>query len=82
MSFTVYILYSLATDTYYKGQTSNLEDRLRRHNGGYEKATKRGIPWKLVWTATKKTRGEALKLEKKLKNLSRERTLEFIKKYG
>ena len=81
MKYFVYILYSPSTDTYYKGQTSNLEERLTRHNNGYEKATKHGAPWKLIWSTIKDTRGEALKLERKLKNLSREKTIQFIKKY-
>jgi len=81
MNYSVYILFSPSTDSYYKGQTSNLDDRLSRHNSGREKATKSGAPWKLVWSATKQTRGEAIKLERKLKNLSRERTIQFISKY-
>ena len=82
MGFTVYILYSKTIDLFYKGQTSDIEDRLKRHNHGTEKATSGGIPWELVWSTTKSTRSEALKLEKKLKNLSRERTIQFIKKYS
>ena len=81
MSYTVYILYSPSTDSYYKGQTSDLEDRIRRHNAGCEKATKHGIPWKLALTIPKESKGEALFLERKLKNLSRERTIQFIQKY-
>ncbi|MFY0651860.1 MAG: GIY-YIG nuclease family protein, partial [Cyclobacteriaceae bacterium] len=69
--YTVYILYSKKLDSYYKGQTANLEDRLRRHNAGYEKSTTPGIPWRLVWSTKKPTRGEALVLERKLKNLNR-----------
>jgi putative endonuclease len=81
MNYYVYILYSPSTDTYYKGQTSNLTERLSRHNNGFEKATKHGAPWQLVWSTIKETRGEAITLERKLKNLSRERTIQFIKKY-
>ena len=81
MSYTVYILYSSSIDSFYKGQTSDIEDRLRRHNSGYEKATSKGVPWKIVWSTTKETRNEALQLERKLKNLSRERTIQFIRKY-
>jgi len=82
MKYFVYILYSESTDSYYKGQTSDLELRLARHNSGYEKSTQHGIPWKLAWSTTKPTKGEALQLEKKLKNLSRQKTIEFIKKYS
>ena len=81
MSYSVYILYSSKIDAYYKGQTSNMKERLHRHNGGREKATKNGVPWNLVWSAEKPTRGEALILERKLKNLSREKTKQFISKY-
>ena len=82
MSYFVYILYSTSTDVYYEGQTSNISERLKRHNAGREVSTKSGIPWKLVWYVEKATRGEALKLERKLKNLSRERTIQFIQKYS
>ena len=81
MEYYVYILYSPSIDSYYKGQTSDLDVRLNRHNNGYEKATKHGVPWILVWSTKKETRGEALILERKLKNLSRDRTIQFINKY-
>ncbi len=45
----VYILYSAKLDRYYTGATDNLEDRLRRHNGGRSLATKAGVPWELVY---------------------------------
>lgn len=77
MSYTVYILFSPSTDSYYKGQTSNIDDRLKRHNSGYEKATLAGIPWTLVWSTTKQSRSEAVILEKKLKNLSRKELKKF-----
>ena len=81
MKFQVYILYSEKINSFYKAQTSNLTDRLYRHNHRYEKATQAGVPWKLIWTSEKPTRSEALILEKKLKNLSVKRTIEFIFKY-
>ena len=82
MEYFVYILYSQKFDRFYKGQTNDLEDRLKRHNAGYEKSTAPFIPWKLVWKATKPNRNEALILEKKLKNLSKKKTLEFIYKHS
>ena len=80
MSCIVYILYSGSSDKYYKGQTTNLEERLFRHNNGYEKSTKGGSHWELVWYAEKPDRSSAMILEKKLKNLSRKKLVEFIKK--
>ncbi|MBT8302039.1 MAG: GIY-YIG nuclease family protein [Maribacter sp.] len=82
MKYFVYILYSETFDTYYKGQTNNVEERVSRHNSGFEKATARYRPWLLVWFTEKKNRSEAMSLEKKLKNLSKERTADFISRYS
>ncbi|MFW2478369.1 MAG: GIY-YIG nuclease family protein, partial [Sediminibacterium sp.] len=53
-----------------------------RHNSGYESATSPYIPWVLVCLIEKPTRSEAMLLEKKLKNLNRQRLLAFIEKYS
>jgi len=45
----VYILHSEKIDKYYVGITDNLDWRLERHNNGWGKYTKRGIPWKIVY---------------------------------
>jgi putative endonuclease len=82
LSYWVYILYSESINLYYKGQTRDLENRLFRHNNGYEKSTKKGIPWRLVWRTELENRSAAMMLEKKLKNLSHYKLQEFIKKYN
>jgi putative endonuclease len=79
--YYVYILYSENHDKYYIGQTNDVKARLERHNNGLENFTSKYIPWILVRFITKTTRAEAVVLEKKLKNLSRERLLIFIAKY-
>jgi putative endonuclease len=81
MCYTVYIIYSKSSDTYYKGQTKDIFDRLSRHNNGQEKASRHGLPWKLLWSCEKPDRSSAIILEKKLKNLSRDRLIEFILKH-
>ena len=78
MCYYVYILYSSKLDSYYKGQTKDLTGRLNRHNQGYEKSTGRGVPWTLVWYRVAGSRSEAMLLEKKLKNMSRERLKRFM----
>ncbi len=65
--YVVYILYSLSKDQYYIGHTSNLEDRLRRHNAGRRKATKHGIPWQLKYTQSFTTKSLAYRKELELK---------------
>ncbi|MBI1781261.1 MAG: GIY-YIG nuclease family protein [Sphingobacteriales bacterium] len=81
MPYYVYILYSEKFDKFYIGQTDDVTNRLHRHNSGYEKATKPYVPWIMVWHTEKGSRAEAMQLEKKLKNLSKERIRAFIKKY-
>ena len=53
-----------------------------RHNNGYEKSTKNGIPWKLIWKTEKADRSSAMILEKKLKNMTRSKLIDFINKYS
>jgi putative endonuclease len=81
VSYWVYILFSESKNSFYKGQTSNLEERINRHNKGYERSTKTGIPWKLIWSAEKGSRSEATIVEKKVKNISRDKLAEFINKF-
>ena len=82
MSYHVYILYSGDFDKYYICQTNNVEGRVDRHNSGTQTATKPYMPWILMWSTEKHTRAEAMVLERKIKNLSKERLLIFIKKYS
>lgn len=76
-----YILYSSSLDLLYRGSTSNLKRRFHDHNEGLSAYTKPGIPWILLWKTEKRTKVEAFRLEKKLKNLSRQRLIEFMLKH-
>ena len=80
--FYVYVLYSKKLAKFYIGQTSNLGERLKRHNAGWETFTAKGLPWELVWSTSKSCRAEAMALEKKLKNLSQDRIRKFVDKYS
>jgi putative endonuclease len=63
----VYIIYSEKLDKYYTGVTDNLEWRLKRHNQGWGRFTKAGIPWDLVYYEEYLTKKEALKREREIK---------------
>ncbi len=54
--FYTYILQSTKSRRYYVGHTSNMEERLERHNNGYVKATKNKGPWTVVFYENYKTR--------------------------
>lgn len=66
--FTVYVIKSKNRNYLYVGLTKNLQDRLKRHNNGWEKTTKPYKPFKLVYTEEFKTRTEARLREKELKS--------------
>ena len=62
-----YIIYSKNIDRYYVGYTDDLEWRLERHNQGWGRYTKRGIPWELVYDEKYKTKSEAITREQDIK---------------
>ena len=49
MKYFVYVLESQVDGRFYKGQTTNIENRLNEHNSGNTKSTKGFKPWKLVY---------------------------------
>jgi len=66
--YYVYILKSLKDKHLYIGMTSDLEERIKRHNAGYERSTKSRIPFKLIHSEVFGTRTEARDREKYLKS--------------
>ena len=80
--YSVYIIYSESFDRYYIGQARDVEVRIQRHNAGTEVSTQFYRPWALKWSIEKSSRAEAIQLERKLKNLSKDRIILFIKKHS
>ena len=78
MPFFTYILESERDGRYYIGYTSDLDQRLHRHNAGYEKATKYLRPWTLVYCEEYTTKQEALAREKQLKRWKKRSRLERL----
>mgnify|MGYP000456786517 CR=1 FL=1 len=68
MMYIVYAISSLEANYIYVGLTSNLEERLKSHNRGYEKTTKFYAPFELIFTETCENRQEARKREKHWKS--------------
>ena len=77
MEYFVYVLKSIKDGRLYKGQTSNLNKRLKQHNRGENKSTKSFMPWELVYFEIFQTREEAVLREKYFKSGSGR---EFLKK--
>lgn len=68
MNYYVYILLSSKNNDIYVGNTNDLQKRVNLHNKGKIKSTKGYRTWKLLEYKQFKTRSEAVKHEKFLKN--------------
>ncbi len=69
MPYFVYILYSLKDDKLYVGCTSNIEQRLRRHDQGQVIATKGRRPLELIHLEKFPTKADAFNRERFFKSL-------------
>jgi putative endonuclease len=69
--FYIYIIYSIRSDKYYIGMTSDVARRIEEHNdpSRENKFTLKHMPWELkLFFEVSETRGEALIVERFLKN--------------
>lgn len=66
--FFTYIIQSKKDGSFYVGYSENPEKRLEKHNNAKTGYTSRKQPWQLVYTEEFKTKTEALKREKFIKN--------------
>jgi putative endonuclease len=66
--FHVYVLRSEKTGRRYVGSCEDVDERLRRHNAGDSKATRHGIPWRLVISEQFSTRAHAVNRERYFKS--------------
>ena len=67
MDYAIYILFSQSCNKFYTGYTQALGNRINEHNAGETTSIKSCIPWSLIWKTEMPSRGEAMKLEKKIK---------------
>ena len=69
--YTVYILRSEQTGSYYYGFTEqDVNDRVQEHNDEKSSYTKKYRPWKLIWFAVFQTKKQAQDFETYLKTPS------------
>jgi putative endonuclease len=74
----VYILYSDKLARYYVGSTQSIEQRIKSHNKGRSKYTKKGIPWVLVMSFPCESATAAVQLEFKIKKRGIKRFLDAL----
>ena len=78
MSFYCYIL-ECTDGTYYTGWTTDPERRLKQHNKGTgSRYTRSRLPVKMVYLEPQPDRTTAMKRERAIKRLSRERKKKLI----
>jgi putative endonuclease len=80
--YTVYILHSERINKYYIGSSSNVQDRLRKHNNASKGFTNTGRPWLLVYTEEFEDKADASTREKQLKKWKSRTRLESLIKAG
>ena len=76
--FFIYILKSSKNGKYYIGSTHNLEKRLKEHNSGKTRSTKKLTPLEIVYTESYSTNKEARKRELYIKNRKSRKYIESL----
>ena len=66
--YYIYILQSKKDGSYYIGATSDLKERIKYHNSGYQKYTRSKKPYILKWFCVFPSKKKALGFEKYLKS--------------
>ena len=78
MEYFVYVLESEKDGRLYKGQTSDIEKRVKEHNSGKNRYTKAHLPWKIIYTEEHPDWSTARIREKYLKSTAGKN---WLKKY-
>lgn len=66
--YYVYVLRSDKINKYYVGYTEDINKRLEHHNLGLDRWSKRGTPWKLIYTERYNSKKGAITRERYLKS--------------
>ncbi|MEA1937239.1 MAG: GIY-YIG nuclease family protein [Patescibacteria group bacterium] len=74
----LYILQSLKDESFYVGTTGNPEARLKFHNKGFQRYTRKKLPWILVYAEEFNSKTEALKRENEIKKKKSRRYIKWL----
>ena len=80
--YSVYIIYSRKIDKYYIGFSSDVNERLLKHNRKSKGFSSLGRPWILLHTEHYIIKKDAMNREKQLKNWKNRERLEALIKNG
>ena len=80
--YTVYIIYSDKIDKYYIGFSSDVSDRIKKHNRKSKGFSSLRRPWVILYTESFENKRDAMVREKQLKNWKNRDRLEALIKAG
>lgn len=78
MKYYTYILRSDFNGSYYVGSCGDLNVRLKMHNGGLVRSTKRYVPWRMVYFEEYSDLSFARKRELKIKSWKKRSMIEKL----
>ncbi len=76
--FYTYILFSTKKNKYYIGSTSNLEERIKKHNSNHKGFTGSEGDWEIVYKEVYETKSEAYKREMQIKRWKSRKMIEKL----
>ncbi len=80
MNYFLYILFSENLNRYYVGHTSNINERIRKHNSNHKGFTGKTNDWILVYSESFETKTQAYARERQVKEWkSRKKIVELAK---
>ncbi len=79
----VYIIYSSSSDSFYIGETMDINNRINEHNSDLHKFsyTRRALDWEVYFLLECKSKIQALKIEKHIKRMRNRTYYKNIKKH-
>ena len=82
MNYYFYIIYSELLDKYYLGYSSNLKDRINKHNTNHKGFTGRAKDWTLVYSEKYNSKEEAYARERQVKAWKSRKLIEKLISVG
>lgn len=77
-TFYFYIIFSPSFNKYYIGHTSNLSERLKKHNSNHKGFTGNVNDWKIVYFEEFKSKNEAYLRERNVKSWKNRKKIEDL----
>ena len=78
--YHTYILFSIKKNKYYIGSTSNLEERIKKHNSNHKGFTGGIGDWQVVYQENYQSKSEATQREMQIKKWKSRKIIESLVK--